>query len=86
MNTELLEFKVPINVEVKKETPIIKKNVFAKLKNYKKQTPHMTQSVTKTRTNKYLYQGRMNNFNFMKQTKSKTVFSYSDYKKSILSK
>ena len=84
MNEELC--KIPINVEVKKEVLMPKKNVFAKLKNYKKSTPIVTQNVTKTRTNKYSYQGRMNNFSFMKQAESKPVFSYADYKKSILSK
>ena len=59
MNVELCT--IPIKPEMKKE--VIKKNVFAKLKNYKKQTPNMTQSVTKTRMNKYLYHGRINNFN-----------------------
>ena len=82
MNVELCT--IPIKPEMKKE--VIKKNVFAKLKNYKKQTPNVTQSVTKTRMNKYLYQGRINNFNFMKQVESKPVFSYADYKKSILNK
>jgi hypothetical protein len=74
--------------ERKCEEPTPKPTVFAKLKNYKKQTtntPVITKPV-KARTNKYLYQGRMNNFNFMKQAETKPALSYAEYKQRLLNK
>jgi len=58
-------------------------NVFVKLKNYKKTVSKPTVKVMlKARTNKYLYQGRMNNFSFIKRVESKTEsLSFADYKK-----
>jgi hypothetical protein len=67
---------------------IKKPNVFAKLKNYKQQpinTPVVNIPV-KARTNKFLYQGRMNNFNFMKQSEQKPVLSYAEYKQRLMNK
>lgn len=72
---------VDINNEIKESyqpEPIKKQaDVFVKLKNYKKQ-PSIK---VKARTNKYLYQGRMNNFSFMKQAVRESSLSFTDYKK-----
>lgn len=85
MEEELLECQktepTPAPI-VQKEVSMPKKNVFAKLKNYNTATPSNTKTRIKTKTNmnKFLYQGRMNNFSFMKQTEKTQVFSYADYK------
>jgi hypothetical protein len=87
INEELKEFQNRVIEEkltpVKKQTP----NVFVKLKNYKT-TPSkpVAKVMLKARTNKYLYQGRMNNFNFMKRVEIKSEFSYAEYKQRLLNK
>jgi len=65
-----------------------KSNVFVKLKNYKKPSINKESAILlqKARTNKYLYNGRMNNFNFMKQTETKPILSYAEYKQRLLNK
>jgi hypothetical protein len=92
INEELKEFQKKVEErkceERKCEEPTTKSTVFAKLKNYKQRpinTPVITKPV-KARTNKYLYQGRMNNFNFMKQAETKPALSYTEYKQRLLNK
>ena len=84
---------VPLYVDISKELkefqtkePEPKKqvsNVFVKLKNYKKTVQKPTVKVMlKAKTNKYLYQGRMNNFSFMKRAESNSeTLSFAEYKK-----
>lgn len=79
ISQELKEFQS----KSKEEKPVA--NVFVKLKNYKKTVSQPTMKVMlKARTNKYLYQGRMNNFSFMKQVESKSEsLSFADYKRML---
>lgn len=77
ISQELKEFQSK-NVEEKQIS-----SVFVKLKNYKKTVSKPSVKVMlKAKTNKYLYQGRMNNFSFMKQSESKNEsLSFAEYKK-----
>lgn len=81
ISKELKEFQSRSKEEPCKQMP----NVFVKLKNYKKPVSKPAVKIMlKARTNKYLYQGRMNNFSFMKQSESKSEsLSFADYKRML---
>jgi hypothetical protein len=84
ISKELKEFQ-----SRKEEEPVKQmSNVFVKLKNYKKPVSKPTAKVIlKARTNKYSYQGRMNNFSFMKQMEVKSEsLSFADYKRMQINK
>ena len=76
MKEELIEKKV----EEKPKKP--QNKVFAKLKNYNTKSLDSSKIVVlKTRSNKYLYQGKMSNYNMIrKEITAKKPLSFKDYK------
>jgi hypothetical protein len=74
-------------IEIKEE----KKSVFAKLKNYNKETTvkasnkptaaPVNAQIVKENANRYSYEGKMANYSFLKKPEKKTGLSFADFKK-----
>jgi hypothetical protein len=86
----IMNLCVPLYVDISKELKEFQSrteeekpmsSVFVKFKKPVSKKPAV-KVILKAKTNKYLYQGRMNNFRFMKQTESKSeTLSFADYKR-----
>jgi len=88
INEELKKFRERVQEDEERKSeqePVSKPSVFVKLKNYKQPIVKTAKTYVKARTNKYLYQGRMNNFHFTKPLVSKQeTMSFAEYKKMLL--